>query len=49
MEWKLHSGEPNKMRVSRCIKQLKDGKLITETNYRLTDRGKSAVNGDDTD
>jgi hypothetical protein len=52
MEWKLHNGDPNKVKVGRCIQKLKDGKLINETrqgNYRLTDKGKSALRGDETD
>jgi hypothetical protein len=52
MGWKLHSGEPHKVRVGRCLKQLKDDKLINETRrgrYRLTDKGKTALRGDDTE
>jgi hypothetical protein len=49
--WKLHNGDPHKVKVGRCIARLKDHKLITETrqgNYRLTDKGKSAVRGEET-
>jgi hypothetical protein len=28
MGWKLHNGEPNKMKVSRCINGLKKAKLL---------------------
>jgi hypothetical protein len=46
MGWKLHSGEPNKMRAGRCIKALIKHKLIKETrrgNYVLTDEGERAL------
>jgi AAA domain len=46
MDWKLHNGEPNKMRAGRCIKALLKHKLIKETrrgNYALTDEGERAV------
>jgi hypothetical protein len=46
MDWKLHSGEPKKMRVSRCIKTLLMHKLIKETrrgNYLLTADGTKAL------
>jgi hypothetical protein len=46
MGWKLHSGEPNKMKAGRCVKALLKDKLIKETrrgNYVLTPEGKSAV------
>jgi hypothetical protein len=50
--WKLHNGDPHKVKVGRCITRLKDLKLITETrqgNYRLTEKGKSALRGEDED
>ena len=31
MGWKLHNGEPNKMKASRCVKGLLKHKLIKET------------------
>jgi hypothetical protein len=46
MDWRLHNGEPNKMRAGRCIKALLKHKLIRETrrgNYVLTDDGKRAL------
>jgi len=46
MGWKLHSGEPNKMRAGRCIKALTKHKLIKETrrgNYRLTPEGETVL------
>jgi hypothetical protein len=46
MDWKLHSGEPNKMRAGRCIKALLKHKFIKETrrgNYVLTTEGKRAL------
>jgi AAA domain len=48
MGWKLFSGEPHKTKVSRCIKALKDAKLIKITrggNFRLTDEGRAALKG----
>jgi hypothetical protein len=47
MEWKLFSGEPNKMKVARDIKAMK--KLVTQTragNYRLTDEGEAVLKGE---
>ena len=46
MEWKLHNGDPNKMRAGRCVKGLLKHKLIKETrrgNYILTAEGKAAL------
>jgi Bifunctional DNA primase/polymerase, N-terminal/AAA domain len=46
MGWKLHSGEPNKMKAGRCVKALLKDKLIKETrrgNYVLTDDGQKAL------
>ena len=57
LQWKLFSGEPNKMKVSRLLKALKSAKLITEPRggkYRLTKEGKKTLKdlnapGDNTD
>ena len=49
MGWKLHNGEPNKMKASRCVKGLLKHKLIKETrrgNYILTPEGEAAVDHD---
>jgi hypothetical protein len=45
MEWKLHSGEPNKMRALRTLEKLQKAKLIKETRgrYKLTPEGKKAL------
>jgi AAA domain/CHC2 zinc finger len=46
MNWRLHNGEPNKMKAGRCIKALLKDKLIKESrrgNYILTDDGKKAL------
>lgn len=46
MNWRLHSGEPHKMKAGRCIKALLKDKLIKATrrgNYILTDDGKKAL------
>jgi hypothetical protein len=51
LKWTLYSGEPNKMKVSRVLKSLKTAKLVTETRagkFRLTDKGKKALNGSQT-
>ena len=51
MGWKLHNGEPNKMKASRCIKDLQTHKLVSETragNYVLTDKGQKARDGVET-
>jgi AAA domain len=47
MDWKLFSGEPNKMRAGRCIKALVRDGLIKETrrgNYVVTPEGRGALN-----
>ncbi len=52
MDWKLYSGEPNKMKASRCIKALLKHKLIKETRsgtYRLTPEGNAALGKKDED
>jgi AAA domain len=49
MGWKLHSGEPNKMKAKRAIDAMKRTKLINETragNYRLTEEGKKVRKGE---
>jgi hypothetical protein len=46
MGWKLHNGEPNKMRAKRCIKALIASRLIKATrrgNHILTAEGKAAL------
>jgi hypothetical protein len=51
MGWKLHNGEPNKMKASRCIKDLQTHKLVSETragNYVLTGKGQKARDGVET-
>jgi hypothetical protein len=51
LKWMLYNGEPNRMKVSRMVKALKGGKLITETRggkYRLTEAGKKALKGSQT-
>jgi hypothetical protein len=47
MGWKLHNGEPNRMRAGRCIVALIKDKLVKKTRTRLqvTDEGKKALNG----
>jgi hypothetical protein len=50
MGWKLHSGEPNRMKASRCIKDLIKARLIEKTRagrFKLTAKGRKALNGDD--
>jgi hypothetical protein len=47
--WKLHSGEPNKMKAKRIVDELKRTKLIKETRagrYKITDQGKNALKGE---
>jgi hypothetical protein len=49
MGWKLHSGEPNKMKASRIVKELLRTKLIKETRtgrYKITDQGTKVLNGE---
>jgi hypothetical protein len=49
MQWKLHNGEPNKVRVGRIIKVLEKAKLVTTSRagrYQLTDKGKKALKGE---
>ena len=51
MGWKLFSGEPNKTKVSRCLRALEKAKLIKQTRsgkHRLTAEGKKALNGSQT-
>jgi len=50
MEWKLFSGEPNKMRAKRSLAALKAAKLIKETRtgkHLLTDEGRKALKGEE--
>jgi hypothetical protein len=50
MGWKLYSGEPNKMKAHRCIKELLKAKLIKKTRagrYKLTPAGKAELNEED--
>ncbi len=49
MGWKLHSGDPNKVRAGRFIATLKGAKLIKETRagrYKLTSEGEKALKGE---
>jgi hypothetical protein len=49
MGWKLHGGEPNKMKAHRCVGSLKAAKLIKETRvgrYKLTPVGKKVLAGE---
>jgi hypothetical protein len=46
MDWKLFNGDPNKMRVKRCFRELVKGKLLKETRagkYVVTPEGEKAV------
>jgi hypothetical protein len=46
MGWKLHNGEPNKMKAHRIIKAIIKAKLIklTRGRYKLTPEGKKVLN-----
>jgi hypothetical protein len=49
MGWKLHSGDPNKMKAGRIIKTLVKDKLLKEARrgrYALTEEGKKALKGE---
>jgi hypothetical protein len=49
MGWKLHSGDPYKMKAKRVIDKLLKAKLIKETRtgrYKLTPEGTKALNGE---
>src|SRR5262245_31715099 len=49
MGWKLHGGEPNKMKAKRCVDSLKRAKLVEETrvgSLRLTEKGNQAMKGE---
>jgi AAA domain len=49
MRWKLHSGEPNKMRAQRCVRTLEKGKLLAKTRngrWQITPKGKKALKGE---
>jgi hypothetical protein len=46
MGWKMHNGEPHKVKAGRCIKALKADKLISETRrgrYQLSEKGKEVL------
>lgn len=48
MGWKLHSGDPNKMKAKRCVDGLKRDKLIQTTRrgyHKLTKAGEKALEG----
>jgi hypothetical protein len=48
MGWKLHNGEPNKMKVSRCINGLKKAKYVIVTRagrYRVSPDGQKVLSG----
>jgi hypothetical protein len=48
MGWKLHSGDPNKMKAKRCVGELQKAKLIKETRsggWSVTPAGKRALEG----
>jgi hypothetical protein len=50
MGWKMHNGDPHKVKAGRYIKTLKGAKLIRETRsgkYQLTDEGRKILNKDD--
>jgi AAA domain len=47
MNWKLHNGEPNKMRAKRCVDSVKKDKLVKATRsgrWQITSEGKKALN-----
>jgi DNA-binding IclR family transcriptional regulator len=49
MNWKMHDGDPNKMRAKRCVDALKRAKLVRETRtgrWQLTPEGKKVRNGE---
>jgi hypothetical protein len=49
MGWKLHSGEPHKVKAGRFIATLKASKLIKETRagrYKLTPEGEKVLKGE---
>jgi hypothetical protein len=50
MGWRLHSGEPNKMKAKRCVGNLKGAKFVKETRtgrHQITEAGKKALSGKD--
>jgi hypothetical protein len=52
MGWTLYSGEPNKMKAHRCIKELIKAKLIKRTRggrYKLTSEGRKELGDYDDD
>jgi AAA domain len=49
MGWKLYSGDPNKMKASRYVNNLKRAKLIKETRtgrWQVTPEGEKALKGE---
>jgi hypothetical protein len=48
MGWKLHSGEPNRMRAKRCIDALVKDKAVKKTRgvIRITPEGKKTLKGE---
>jgi predicted transcriptional regulator len=47
--WKLYNGEPNKMKASRCLRELIKAKLIGLTRagrYKLTSEGEAVLKGE---
>jgi len=50
MGWLLYSGEPNKMKAGRCIRELIKAKLIEKTRtgrHKLTERGRKVLHEED--
>jgi hypothetical protein len=49
MGWKLHNGDPHKMKASRCVRALTKAKLVKVTragHYTLTPEGDKEIDGD---
>jgi hypothetical protein len=49
MGWKLHNGEPNRMRAGRCIAALVKDKVVkkTRSGIRITTEGKKTLKGEE--
>jgi hypothetical protein len=49
MGWKLHNGEPNRMRAGRCIAALIKDKVVKKTrgSIQITDEGNKALKGEE--
>jgi hypothetical protein len=50
MNWKLYSGDPNKMKAKRCVEALKKAKFVKETRgglLEITAEGKKALKGEE--